>query len=80
MKVVNNAIAYITLQYCKSRGLKCAVLPMIFQFKHGCIAVMSHLVYTVDLVGDRDHYREMLRKTHYTLVITIKETKEKEIY
>lgn len=55
-------IAYITLQYCKSRGMKCVVLPVIFQFKHGCIAVMSHLVYTADLVGDWDHYRENTEK------------------
>lgn len=55
-------IAYITLQYCKSKGLKCVVLPMIFQFKHGCIAVMSHLIYAVDLVGDRDHYRRNIQK------------------
>lgn len=63
-----------------NRRLKCVVLSMIFQFKHGHIAVMSHLIYTVGLVGDRIITGGTLRKIHYTLVITIKVTKEKETY
>lgn len=53
---------------------------MIFQVKHGHVAVMSHLVYTVGLVGDGIITGGTLRKIHYTLVITIKVTKEKETY
>lgn len=41
---------------CYIKGLQCAALPIIFQFKHCLSAVVSYLIYTVAFVGDRDHY------------------------
>lgn len=51
---------------CYIKGLQCAALPIIFQFKHCLSAVVSHLIYTVAFVGDRDHYgANTEKKTHY---------------
>lgn len=44
----------------------CAALPIIFQFKHCLTAVVSHLIYTVAFVGDRDHYGANIEKKHIT--------------
>lgn len=49
---------------CNIKGLQCAALPIIFQFKHCLTAVVSRLIYTVAFVGDRDHYRVNTEKKH----------------
>ena len=46
------------------KGLQCAALPIIFQFKHCLTAVVSRLIYTVAFVGDRDHCRVNTEKKH----------------
>lgn len=51
---------------CYHKGLQCAALPIIFQFKHCLTAVVSHLIYTVAFVGDRDHYGVNTEKKHIT--------------
>lgn len=49
---------------CNIKGLQCAALPIIFQFKHCLTAVVSRLIYTVAFVEDRDHYGVNTERKH----------------